>query len=142
MALKGEILFLGTVKTEGQEAKISIFPEFSHALDGIEQFSHLIVLYWFHQRDDEKGRRTLRVVPRRHAGAPEVGVFACRSPNRPNPIGLCVVEIIRVSGNELFVKGLDADEGSPIIDIKPYLPRSDSAQEARVPEWALHGPPT
>ncbi len=138
-----EIRFLGkVVSTEGQETRIDISPEFSQALDGIEQFSHLIVLYWFHRRDGEQERETVKVVPRRHAGAPEVGVFACRSPSRPNPIGLCVVELVRVSNGSLLVKGLDAAEGSPIVDIKPYLPKSDSVQDARVPEWALRGPPT
>lgn len=143
MLTKDEIIFLGVVgKTEGQETTIIIFPDFSPALDGIEQFSHLVILYWFHQRADAKERRTIKVIPRRHAGAPEVGVFACRSPSRPNPIGLCVVELVRISGNDLFVRGLDAADGSPIVDIKPYLPKSDFVQGAKVPDWALRGPST
>jgi tRNA-Thr(GGU) m(6)t(6)A37 methyltransferase TsaA len=72
----------------------------------------------------------------------EKGVFACRSPSRPNPIGLCVVELVEVEDCFLIVKVLDALKDSPIIDIKPYIPRADSIPEARVPEWTSHGPRT
>jgi tRNA-Thr(GGU) m(6)t(6)A37 methyltransferase TsaA len=84
----------------------------------------------------------LKVIPRRHLGAPEVGVFASRSPSRPNPIGLSVAERVKIEGNILWVKGLDAFEGSPIIDIKPYIPRADAFLEAVVPGWTLRGPKT
>ena len=143
MSMKGELHFLGVVeKVEEEEAKIRIFPEFCPGLNGIKNFSHIIVLYWFHLRDKEEERRTLQVIPRRHAGAPQVGVFASRSPSRPNPIGLCVVELTRVEDSNLFVKGLDATEGSLIIDLKPYIPRADSVPDARVPDWTSRGPPT
>lgn len=82
----------------------------------------------------------LRVHPRRHAVQEELGVFACRSSSRPNPIGLCVVELRDVDGCILRVRGLDADSGSPIVDIKPYLPRTDAIPHARVPDstsWGL-----
>jgi tRNA-Thr(GGU) m(6)t(6)A37 methyltransferase TsaA len=72
----------------------------------------------------------------------ETGVFACRSPSRPNPIGLCVVELLKIEKCVLTVKNLDAFEGSPIIDIKPYIPKADSIPNARVPEWTLHDPKT
>jgi tRNA-Thr(GGU) m(6)t(6)A37 methyltransferase TsaA len=87
-------------------------------------------------------RRTLLVFPRRHAVNVETGVFASRSPSRPNPIGLCVVELLKIEECVLTVKGLDALEGSPIIDIKPYIPRADSIPDAKVPDWTLRGPPT
>ncbi|MBS7634374.1 SAM-dependent methyltransferase [Candidatus Bathyarchaeota archaeon] len=77
-----------------------------------------------HLRDNEAERQTLLVFPKRHTVNVETGVFACRSPSRPNPIGLCVVELMRVDGCILTVKNLDAFEGSPIIDIKPYIPRA------------------
>jgi tRNA-Thr(GGU) m(6)t(6)A37 methyltransferase TsaA len=139
MAEKGKLQYVGIVENAGeQEAKVRIFPEFCAGLRGIEGFSHLFVLYWLHCRDDETNRRTLRVFPRRHAVNLETGVFACRSPSRPNPIGLCVVELKKVDDCVLVVKGLDADEGSPIVDIKPYLPRADSVPDAKIPEWAFH----
>ena len=143
MSVKGELHFIGVVKKAGeQEAEVRVYPRFYAGLKGIESFSHLIILYWFHLRDREEERRTLQVIPRRHHDAPQVGVFACRSPSRPNPIGLCVVELTKIENCVLFVKGLDADAGSPIIDIKPYSPRADSIINARVPEWTSRGPPT
>ena len=135
MISHAEVRFIGYVREAGEESKIEILNEFRDGLTGIEEFSHLIILYWMHMRDSEEERRTLLVYPRRHAVNVLKGVFACRSPSRPNPIGLCVVELLRAEGNMLTVRGLDAFENSPIIDIKPYLPRNDSIPDARVPEW-------
>ena len=136
--------FIGVVEKADERgvSKIRIFDEFCDGLDGLDSFSHILILYWFHLRDTEEERGVLRVIPRRHQGSPEVGVFASRSPSRPNPIGLCVVELVKMEGNILLVKGLDAFEGSPVIDIKPYNPRADAFPEAVVPPWALRGPKT
>lgn len=139
---EGELKFIGVVESSNELSRVRIFPEFCAGLEGLNNFSHITILYWFHLRDNEKERSTLRVVPRRHPGAPQVGVFACRSPSRPNPIGLCVVELTKIEDCTLVVRGLDALEGSPIIDVKPYIPRADSISDARVPEWTFHGPPT
>jgi formylmethanofuran dehydrogenase subunit E len=140
---KAELRSIGVVeKIDEQEAKIRLFPEFCPGLKNMETYSHIIILYWFHLRDKEEERRIVQVTPRRHPGAPEVGVFVSRGPTRPNPIGLCVVELTKIENCTLIVKGLDAFEGSPIIDIKPYLPRADSVPNAQVPPWSLHGPPT
>jgi len=131
-----KITFVGIVeKVGGEEAIVRIFPEFCEALKGLENYSHLIVLYWIHLRDDEENRRTLLVYPKRHAINVLTGVFACRSPSRPNPIGLCVVELVKKEDCTVTVKGLDALEGSPIIDIKPYIPRLVAVPNARTPEW-------
>ena len=139
----GELHFIGVVeKASEEEAKVRIFSEYRSGLKGIEDFSHLIILYWCHLRDTEKERQILRVFPRRHAVNVEKGVFACRSPSRPNPIGLCVVELLKAEDCILTVKGLDALEKSPIIDIKPYFPRADAVPNARVPEWTFRGPKT
>jgi tRNA-Thr(GGU) m(6)t(6)A37 methyltransferase TsaA len=140
---RGELRFIGVVEKAGeQEARVRIFPEFCTGLKEIGNFSHLIILYWIHLRDNEEERRTLLVFPRCHATNVETGVFACRSPSRPNPIGLCVVELLKVEDCILTVKDLDALEKSPIIDIKPYIPRADSIPNARVPEWTSQGPKT
>jgi tRNA-Thr(GGU) m(6)t(6)A37 methyltransferase TsaA len=101
-----------------------------------------MILYWFHLRNEKKERRTIQVIPRRHLGAPQVSVFASRSPSQPNPIGQCAVELTKIENCVSFVKGFDAIEGSPIIDIKPYIPRAYSIPDARVPEWTSHEPPT
>ena len=119
-------------KTE-EQAKVRIFPEYCIGLKGIEAFSHVIILYWMHQRDNEESRQTLLVYPRKHAAKIQTGVFACRSPSRPNPIGLSIVELIKTDKCVLTLKGLDAFEGSPIIDIKPYNPRTDSIPRTRAP---------
>jgi len=137
----GELHFIGIVEKGGeQEARVRVFPEFCPGLKGIEDFSHLVILYWIHLRDNKEERSTLLVSPKRHAIKVKAGVFACRSPSRPNPIGLCVVKLLKVEECLLTVKDLDAFEGSPIIDIKPYIPRADSIPNARVSEWTLQGP--
>ena len=133
---KGELRFIGVVEVAGEEeARVQIFPEFCDALKGIDGFSYIIILYWIHLRDNKKERSVLQVIPKRHTADVKVGVFACRSPSRPNPIGLCVAKLIKVEDCLLIVEGLDALEDSPIIDIKPYIPRADSISDARVPEW-------
>jgi len=123
-------------------AQMKILPKYCDGLFRLNEFSHLIVLYWFHMRDKSKERRVLRVIPKRHGAKSEVGVFASRSPSRPNPVGLCVVELVQLEGCVLVVKGLDALEGSPVIDIKPYLPRGDSISTVKIPEWVNCGPST
>jgi tRNA-Thr(GGU) m(6)t(6)A37 methyltransferase TsaA len=143
MSVKGNVHFIGTImKASEQEAEVQIFQEFCAGLKGITGFSHLIILYWMHLRDSQKDRKTLLVFPKKHAVKVETGVFACRSPSRPNPIGLCIVKLVKVEECVLTVKGLDAVEGSPIVDIKPYLLRADCVPDARVPEWTTHGPTT
>ncbi len=142
MVKSGVIRFIGEVESAGEASRVLIYSEFCPGLLGVEEYSHLIVLYWIHLRDNDRNRRTLRVTPPRHDGAPLTGVFACRSPSRPNPIGLSVVELESVDGCRLRVKGLDALEGSPIVDLKPYQPRADSVPDASTPEWSQRGPPT
>jgi tRNA-Thr(GGU) m(6)t(6)A37 methyltransferase TsaA len=135
--------FIGVVEKEGeQEARIRIFEHYCAGLKGIEEYSHLIILYWSHLRDNDKERRTLLVTPKKHALNVEKGVFACRSPSRPNPLALCVTQLLKAEGCILTVKGLDAFEASPIIDIKPYLPRADLFPNAQAPAWTEEGPPT
>ena len=143
MNLKAEIRFIGVVtKADEEKAELHIFPEFCAGLKDITDFSHLIILYWMHLRDTQKHRQALLVIPKRHYVSAETGVFSCRSPSRPNPIGLCVVELLTIRNCTLTVKGLDAEKGSQIIDIKPYLPKADSIPNARAPEWTSHGPST
>jgi tRNA-Thr(GGU) m(6)t(6)A37 methyltransferase TsaA len=137
-----KVVPIGVVESVNELARIKVFPGYCDGIYRLEEFSHLIVLYWFHERDNENERSVLRVVPKRHQAREEVGVFASRSPSRPNPIGLCVVRLVKVEGCVLVVEGLDAFEGSPVIDIKPYLPRADFVSDAKVSEWTSHGLPT
>jgi tRNA-Thr(GGU) m(6)t(6)A37 methyltransferase TsaA len=136
---KAEVRFIGeVVNIDGVTATLQIYPRYCGGLRDIACYSHLIVLYWAHRRDNEDERRTLLVFPKRHGRKVETGVFACRSPSRPNPICLCVVDLLRVEGCSVKVRGLDAELGSPIVDIKPYHPHSDSIPDAKFPEWVLN----
>ncbi|OYT47041.1 tRNA (N6-threonylcarbamoyladenosine(37)-N6)-methyltransferase TrmO [Candidatus Bathyarchaeota archaeon ex4484_231] len=97
--------------------RIEVYAEYAEALDGIEKLTHINVLYWMH-RLTEKNRGKLKVHPRGDLNRPLTGVFTTRSPVRPNPIGLTRVKLLKRKGKVLFVKGLDALDGSPVIDIK------------------------
>ena len=105
----------------------------TEALDGLEDFSHVEVLCWMHQADNEK--LPMKVHPMGNQALPLVGRFATRSPNRPNPIGKTTVILLERRGNILKVSGLDAIDGTPVIDIKPYIPGYDSEADIRVPSW-------
>lgn len=121
---------------EGWEEVVSelIFDaNLEEATEGLEQFSHIIVVFWMHKVPPERGT-PMKVHPRGRQDLPLVGLFATRAPYRPNPVGMSVVRLLERRGNVLKVKGLDAINGTPIIDIKPYLPR-DSVVEAAFPQW-------
>ncbi len=96
---------------------IEVQPEFSDALLLAEEQQHLLILYWMHKLN-EADRRILQVHPQGDKTKPLRGVFFVHSPMRPNPIGVTRVELLKVEGNRLFVKGLDAFDKSPVIDIK------------------------
>ena len=110
-------------------SRIRLFDEFSAGLEGLEDYSHAIILYWFHGVEDYR----MRSRPLGGSGR-EVGVFATRSPRRVNPIGITVVEILEVSPPLLVVRGLDAWSGSPVLDVKPY-DYYDIVRCPRVPGW-------
>ncbi len=115
-------------------SEITIDSELTEALDGLDDFSHIIVLYWMHQFD--RGRKLpLKVHPMGNQDLPLTGRFATRSPSRFNPIGQVTVELLERRANVLKVKGLDAIDGTPVIDIKPYIPGYDSATDARAARW-------
>lgn len=113
-------------------AEIVVREEFAGALLGIEEWSHLFVLFWMDQLDGKPYPLTTH--PRHRADLPEVGIFAARGRARPNPIGLAVVELLKRDGNVLTVKALDAYNGSPILDIKPY-DSYDVVSDLRAPSW-------
>jgi len=106
--------------------EIEIFEDYAEGLKDIETCTHLILLYWL----DRARRDTLIAIPPHNNR--EHGVFATRSPNRPNPIGFCVVELLERNGNILKVKGVDAVDSTPLIDIKPYSSAIDCVKNARI----------
>ncbi len=98
-------------------SRIVIGKEYAEGLDGVEAWSHFYVIFWMHGVSEEK--KTL-ICPASGLDVPCVGIFATRAPIRPNPIGLTLVELVRREENVLWVRGLDAIEGTPVLDIKPY----------------------
>lgn len=119
---------------ESTVSEITIDASLTDALDGLEKFSHVIILYWMHKTDRAHFR--LKVHPRGRSELPLMGLFATRTPNRPNPIGKATVRLLEQRGNVLRVRGLDAIDGTPVLDIKPFIPPYDYAADARIPEWS------
>ncbi|MGA1867868.1 MAG: tRNA (N6-threonylcarbamoyladenosine(37)-N6)-methyltransferase TrmO [bacterium] len=109
---------------------IRLKSQYRRGLGGLKGYSHVIILFWINQYKDWKA-------PKNAAKPKDVKVFATRMPVRPNPIGLSVVELLDFSTDEgtMAVKGLDAIDGSPVLDIKPYISHFDSYPESTVPEW-------
>jgi tRNA-Thr(GGU) m(6)t(6)A37 methyltransferase TsaA len=115
-------------------SEIVIDPEWEPALAGLEDYSHLHVLFWL----DRAERPSEPPPPRPAEGRetlPPVGLFATRTPRRPNPIGLAVVRLVRRDGNRLRVIGLDAWDGTPVLDLKGYTRRDDIREDVTHPEW-------
>ena len=118
-------------------SEIVVDNSLTEALDTLEEFSHIIVIYWMHEVDVPT-QLPGKIYPRGNKELPLVGRFATRSPTRPNPIGKTTVRLLGRQGNILKVEGLDAIDGTPVIDIKPYIPGYDSVPDARVPTWAAN----
>ena len=116
-------------------SEIHVKMDLVDALNGVEEYSHIFVIFWMHKVPKVETKR-LKVHPRGRVDMPLVGVFATRSRNHPNPIGLAVVEVMVREGSIVKVRGLDAIDGTPVLDIKPY-DHIDVATDIRVPEWWL-----
>jgi tRNA-Thr(GGU) m(6)t(6)A37 methyltransferase TsaA len=133
---------IGTVRSETKQrgrrdnkdtvAEIVIDPEFTEGLDNLDEFSHAVVIFYFHET---RKPAPLKVHPKYRSEPEPVGVFASRSPDRPNPLGKTNVRLLERRGNILKVQGLDAIDGTPVIDIKPYIPGVDTVADAKVPKW-------
>ncbi|MEK4997029.1 tRNA (N6-threonylcarbamoyladenosine(37)-N6)-methyltransferase TrmO [Paenibacillus sp. FSL H7-0918] len=130
------ILSIGSVRGTAHNLRLEINPEFRPALKGLSQFSHCQVLWWLHEFADDHFRQTTQIQPPYDATL--TGVFASRSPIRPNPIGLSVAAILSVDVDSGIVEvaGLDAYPGTPVLDIKAYFPSADRVMEVTVPDWA------
>ena len=129
------IIPVGKVRKTDTAASIEIFSDYSDALLGLDGFSHILVFYWFDQNDTAEKRRVLQVHPRKDRRNPLTGIFATHSPQRPNLIGLTVCEIISIHGNTIEIDNIDAFDGSPVIDLKCYIPGSIGEKDVRLPDW-------
>ncbi|MCP4020567.1 MAG: tRNA (N6-threonylcarbamoyladenosine(37)-N6)-methyltransferase TrmO [Desulfobacteraceae bacterium] len=113
---------------------IEVLPEYESLLDGIDAFSHIIVVFWPHMLPENK-RNIKKTHPRGWNDLPLQGVFATRSPARPNPVLFSTVALVKQEGRHLHVKGLDTMDKTPLIDIKPVVKPSDIKGPFRVPDW-------
>ena len=132
---------VGTLRRDKESVRIVILPAFKPALKELETFSHVQVLWWFSDFDDQGSRSTTQF-DQMPFEAPCLGVFACRSPLRPNPIGLSTARILAVDHEQGFIKiaDMDAYDGTPILDLKAYMPHCDRVKDVEVPEWAAGWP--
>jgi len=118
---------------QGTCSRIEIDPRWSEALSGLDGFSHIIVLCYLHL---SRGKESpMRVRPQGNPEMPLVGFLSTRTPVRPNPIAVTTVSLIERRRNILYVRNLDVYDGTPVLDVKPYLVRSDCHPEATGPEW-------
>jgi tRNA-Thr(GGU) m(6)t(6)A37 methyltransferase TsaA len=118
----------------GVECELELDSDLAAGLQGIESFSHLIVIFFMHQARFDAEKHLVRR-PQGREDMPELGILAQRAKHRPNPIGITAVKLLARQGNVLRVKGLDAIDGTPVLDIKPYFPVFDRVEEAAVPDW-------
>ena len=135
---------IGIVKSPAREAvdenwgnvvaEIHLLDSMAPGLLGIEQFSHIVVVFFMHRSTFDVTTDLVRRA-RGRSDMPLAGIFAQRARHRPNPIGVTAVELLEVRHNVVKVKGLDAIDGTPVLDLKPYLPTFDCRPEAKIPEW-------
>ena len=130
---------IGVIRIEQDACYVEIFQPFVAGLRHIEKFSHIFVIWWISLRDNPQDRTQLLVTPPKLEKPVETGVFSCRSPSRPNPIGLTKVELVKVKNNRLYIDRIDAIDGTPVLDIKPYLSgESVPLDKIKLPEWFEH----
>ena len=125
------------LRREGWNSVISeivLKPEYVEALDGVEDYSHLFIFFWI-TRIPPSRRGMMKIHPKSREDLPLVGIFATRTQYRPNPIGLTLVELVGRKKNVLRVRGLDAIQGTPVLDIKPISPAKEFPKRPRVPGW-------
>ncbi|MBW1926320.1 MAG: tRNA (N6-threonylcarbamoyladenosine(37)-N6)-methyltransferase TrmO [Deltaproteobacteria bacterium] len=137
-----QLFAVGKVKKDSGTTAIEVYKEYADALLGLDQFSHVIVLYWFHKNDTPEKRNVLRVHPRHNMDNPLTGVFACHSPCRPNLIGLSICKILSIEKDVIRIDSIDALNDSPVLDLKSYIPSMNTVQDAFVPQWAARPRPS
>jgi tRNA-Thr(GGU) m(6)t(6)A37 methyltransferase TsaA len=130
-----KVVPVGRVEIKDGKAAIRVLDKYAPALKGLEEWSHVHVLYWFDRNDTPQKRSILQVHPRGDAANPLTGVFACRAPVRPNLIALSVCRIKSVEGGAVQVESIDAMDGTPVLDLKPFNPSDAPAEGVRVPAW-------
>jgi len=133
-----DIYPIGIVQRRRDKLWIKLKEDFVEGLLGLDAFSHIIVLYWFHRNDIPEYRKTLQVHPKGNPANPLTGVFATHSPRRPNLIAQTICKITSIEHNKIFIADIDAQDGSPVLDIKCHVPSHQEGRGVRVPDWALN----
>lgn len=137
-----QVIPIGRIASNAGAVFIKVEARYTHALQALDGFSHLNVIWWFNDFDDENLRGRLTVRQPYKGGPDTMGIFATRSPVRPNPIALTTVRVIQINQPEgtVQVSYIDANEGTPVLDIKPYTPSLDRVEHPDVPDWCSHWP--
>ncbi len=133
---------VGTVIARDGNFSIQLEPQYIPAILGLDGFSHLNIIWWSHYLDQPEPRAQL-TAPQPYKNSPAtLGIFATRSPMRPNPICVSVAQVISVDENEgtIQLAWIDAEDGTPVLDIKPYLPCCDRVRRVSTPSWNSHWP--
>ncbi|MGD8400434.1 MAG: SAM-dependent methyltransferase [Bacillota bacterium] len=133
---------IGKISISEEGMFIELESKYIPALQALDGFSHLSVIWWFSDFDNEEARNMLEA-PQPYKTAPAVmGIFATRSPVRPNPLALTAVQVIHIDNEKgiIQIAYIDANDGTPILDIKPYTPSLDRVETPGVPEWCIHWP--
>jgi len=136
-ALSYVIKPIGVVRKTETQNYLEISQEYWDATTHLDMFSHAIVLWWIDGMDTPDNRQTILANPPKNKGPLPSGVFSCRSPARPNPVGHTIVKIMSLDekNRRVLIDHMDANDGTPLIDIKPYLPSSDRVDNAQVAPW-------
>ncbi len=137
-----EVYPVGKIRNDENGVFIEIEREYIPALQALDGFSHINVIWWF-SNFDNKEARAVREADQPYKKAPEkMGIFATRSPIRPNPVALTTAEIVSVDSRNgiIQIAYIDADDDTPVIDIKPYTPSLDRVENPGVPQWCRHWP--
>jgi tRNA (adenine37-N6)-methyltransferase len=129
------IIPVGVIKKQDENVWIEVYEKYNEALLGLDEFSHITICYWLHENDTPEKRKVMQIHPRRNKKNPLTGVFATHSPLRPNLIGISICKILSIQENTIQIDKIDAFGGSPVIDIKCFIPSSALKQDIRLPDW-------
>lgn len=134
---------IGSVQTSDEQGKycIKVYPEYIEGLLQLEQFSHVMIIWWADKHDNDQDRRMLSTeLP--YAPGVKAGMFACRSEYRPNPVGITTMPILAIDHVQgiISLPWIDAFDGTPVLDLKPYMPTSDRIRDVKVAGWCSDWP--
>lgn len=137
-----QVMPVGKISVSDQGMFIELEQKYIPALKGLEGFSHLNVIWWFSDFDQENYRKTLETPRPYKKGPASMGIFATRSPVRPNPLALTAVQVLHIDfiHGSIQIAYIDANDGTPVLDIKPYTPSLDRVERPGVPEWCRDWP--